>query len=193
MDSLLELIRARRAELEVTAALGRDDEKAQRLEASFIDFVEAAWPAIDPAEYQRCWAIDELGEHLQAVVRGDIRDLLVNFRPRCAKTTVAPIFFPAGVWAPWSRSFLIERRVRFLCGSYNHDLSLTNSNSTRRLILSPWYQSLWGHRFNFRDDQNTKTKFDTSAGGSRLATSVGGSLLGIGGDILIVDDPHNTE
>src|SRR5262249_47966282 len=52
---------------------------------------------------------------------------------------------------------------------------------------------LWGHRFKFREDQNTKTKFDTSAGGSRLATSVGGSLLGIGGDVLTVDDPHNTE
>src|SRR5262249_48011286 len=26
----------------------------------------------------------------------------------------------------------------------------------------------------------------------RLATSVGGSLLGLGGDIIIIDDPHNT-
>ena len=56
MDSLLELIRARRAELEAAAARGRDDEEAYRLEGSFIDFVEAGWPAIDPAEYQRCWA-----------------------------------------------------------------------------------------------------------------------------------------
>jgi predicted phage terminase large subunit-like protein len=42
-----------------------------------------------------------------------------------------------------------------------------------------------------RDDQNTKVQVDNSAGGSRLATSVGGTLLGIGGDILVVDDPHN--
>jgi len=194
MDSnLLELIRARRAELEAAAARGRDDELAQQLEGSFIDFVEAAWPALDPAEYQRCWAIDALCEHLQAVSEGQIRHLLVNAPPRCSKTTVASIFFPAWTWAQSERTFLKGPQVRFLCGSYNHDLSLTNSNSTRRLILSPWYQSLWGHRFNFRDDQNTKTKFDTSVGGSRLATSVGGSLLGIGGDIIVVDDPHNTE
>jgi hypothetical protein len=44
-----------------------------------------------------------------------------------------------------------------------------------------------------RVDQNTKAQFDNSAGGSRLATSVGGSLLGLGGDIIVVDDPHNTE
>src|SRR5262249_8289997 len=82
MDSLLELIRARPAELEVTAAPGRDDEQAQRLVGSFIDFVEAAWPAIDPAEYQPCWAIDALCEHLQAVSEGQIRHLLVNAPPR---------------------------------------------------------------------------------------------------------------
>jgi predicted phage terminase large subunit-like protein len=193
MNSLLELIRTRRAELEAAAALGRDDEQAQRLEASLIDFVEAAWPALDPAEYQSCWAIDALCEHLQALSEGQIRNLLVNISPRTGKTTIASVCFPAWLWAQSARTFLKGPQVRFLCGSYNHDLSLNNSNMTRRLILSPWYQSLWGHRFKFRDDQNTKTKFDTSAGGSRLATSVGGSLLGIGGDVLIVDDPHNTE
>src|SRR5215831_15709339 len=168
-------------------------EKAERLEASLINFVEAAWPAIDPAEYQPCWAIDALCEHLQAVSEGQIRNLLVNIPPRCGKTTIASVCYPAWTWAQSGISFLRGPQVRFLCGSYNHELSLTNSNLTRRLILSPWYQGLWGHRFKFREDQNTKTKFDTSAGGSRLATSVGGSLLGIGGDILIVDDAHNTE
>lgn len=31
--------------------------------------------------------------------------------------------------------------------------------------------------------------FETSAGGGRLATSVGGTLTGRGGDIIIIDDP----
>ena len=44
--------------------------------------------------------------------------------------------------------------------------------------------------YTFRDDQNnTKVQVGDSAGGSRLATSVGGTLLGIGGDVLVVDDP----
>jgi predicted phage terminase large subunit-like protein len=168
-------------------------EKAEHLEASFIDFVREAWPAIDSAPYQQCWAIDALAEHLQAIVEGKIRKLLVNYPPRCAKTNVTSISLPAFIWAQSEISFLKGPQVRFLAGSYNHDLSLTNSNMTRRLILSPWYQSLWGHRFKFREDQNTKTKFDTSAGGSRLATSVGSSLLGIGGEYVIIDDPHNVE
>jgi predicted phage terminase large subunit-like protein len=52
---------------------------------------------------------------------------------------------------------------------------------------------LWGTRFSFVDDQNTKFNYANSEQGARQATSVGGSLLGLGGDILIADDLNNTE
>lgn len=165
----------------------------ERYEEDFLSFVEAAWPSIDPSEYKSCWAIDALCEHLQAVADGEISRLLVNFPPRCGKTNVTSICFPAWVWARSHLSFRSGPQVRFLCGSYNHDLALGNSNMSRRLIMSRWYQSLWGSRFFLQSDQNTKTKFDTSKGGSRYSTSVSGSLLGIGGDVILVDDPHNTE
>jgi len=96
------------------------------------------------------------------------------------------------IWAQRERSYLKGPQVKFLCGSYGHSLSMLNSNLCRRLILSGWYQRLWGHRFTLRQDQNTKLQFDTNVGGSRIATSVGGSLLGLGGDIVVLDDPHDT-
>jgi hypothetical protein len=40
---------------------------------------------------------------------------------------------------------------------------------------------------------NLKTRFDNSATGYRLASSVGGSLTGEGGDRLVADDPHNVK
>src|SRR5215813_7817447 len=76
-------------------------EKAERLEASLIDFVKEAWPSINPAEYQPCWAIDALCEHLQAVSEGQIRNLLVNIPPRCGKTTIASVCYPAWTWAQY--------------------------------------------------------------------------------------------
>lgn len=166
-------------------------EDAERVEASFIDFVEAAWPSIDSAEYQPSWAIEGLCEHLQAVTEGQILRLLINFPPRSGKTLVSSVCWPAWVWARAARSFWSGPGVKFLCGSYSDKLTLQNSNMCRRLIQSPWYQARWGKRFNLRLDQNTKTQFDTSEGGSRIATSVGGTLLGIGGDIVCVDDGHN--
>ena len=162
------------------------------LEGSLISFVEGAWPSLDPTEYQSCWAIDALCEHLQAVTDGQIKKLLVNFPPRCGKTLVTSVCFPAWTWARSEQSYLSGPQVRFLCGSYNDDLRLQNSTKQRRLLLTPWYQKRWGKRFKITLDQNTKTQFDTSAGGSRISTSARGSLLGIGGDVVLIDDPHNT-
>jgi len=46
----------------------------------------------------------------------------------------------------------------------------------------------WGKKVVIREDQNMKEQFDLMALGSRIATSVGGLLLGIGGDVVCVDD-----
>jgi hypothetical protein len=168
-------------------------EERDELEGSLLKFVEGAWSSLDPSEYQSCWAIDALCEHLQAVTEGQIRKLLVNFPPRCGKTLVTSVCFPAWTWARNVQSFLSGPQVRFLCGSYNDDLSLQNSTKHRRVLLTPWYQRRWGKRFKITFDQNTKTQFDTSAGGSRISISARGSLLGIGGDVVLIDDPHNTK
>jgi len=180
------------AEQRLNAELRRRRERLG-LESRLTEFVRAAWPSIDRSAYAESWAIDGLCEHLEAVTLGHIKKLLVNFPPRCGKTNVVSICWPAWTWARRQQSFTSGSAVRFLCGSYNHDLALQNSNKTRRLILSPWYQERWGKTFGLREDQNTKSQFDNDKGGSRIATSVGGTLLGIGGDIICVDDPHNTE
>jgi len=65
--TLLELIRQVRAQRQATDVL---EGERLRLEGSLVDFVEAAWPYIDAAEYQPNWAIDALCEHLQAVTEG---------------------------------------------------------------------------------------------------------------------------
>lgn len=168
-------------------------EQRERYEESLSEFVQGAWPSIDSAEYKPSWAIDAMCDHLEAVTLGHISRLLINVPPRCSKTTIASICWPAWTWARSQKSYWSGPSVKFMCASYNAALSLTNSNSSRRLLTSPWFQENWGSRFILRDDQNTKTKFDNTAGGTRLSTSVGGSLLGIGGDIIVIDDPHNTE
>ena len=166
-------------------------EERDELEGSLLSFVEGAWSSLDPSAYQPCWAIDALCEHLQAVTEGQIRKLLVNFPPRCGKTLSPRFAFPLGRGRGSEQTYLSGPQVRFLCGSYNDDLSLQNSTKHRRLLLSPWYQKRWGKRFTITLDQNTKTQFDTSKGGSRISTSARGSLLGIGGDVVLIDDPHN--
>jgi predicted phage terminase large subunit-like protein len=190
LDPLLARIDQAIAE-RIAAQGSAEDEDALRLEGDFVAFIEAAWPHVDPSPYQSNWAIDGLAQHLEAVANGEIKRLLVNYPPRAGKTSVASIMFPAWIWAQRQRAYLKGPQVKILTGSHGHALSILNSTVCRRLILSPWYQSMFGHRWSLREDQNSKLQFDNTAGGTRIATSVGSSLLGLGGDAIIIDDPHD--
>lgn len=168
-------------------------ETKEDCEYSLHEFIKTAWPYLDSSEFKDCWALQALCEHLEAVTYGEIRRLLINLPPRVMKTTSSSVCWPAWTWIQSRRLFTSGPQVRFLCGSYNASLALQAANKERRLILSPWFQANWGDRFTLTEDQAAKAHFDNTQGGSRISTSVGGTLLGIGGDIIDVDDPHNTE
>lgn len=162
-------------------------------EKSLYDFTKQAWSCIESGDFTDGWHIQAMCEHLEAINRGEIKRLLINIPPRMLKTSLCSIIWPSWVWAQRNDSNLMGPQVNFLCGSYGHLLAMGISLKMRRLITSNWYKDNWGNRFSLTNDQNTKGQYDNDRGGSRIATSVGGSLLGIGGNILIADDPHNTE
>lgn len=170
-------------------------EQREECQMSLRSFVECAWPHTDPSPFMSNWALDAVSDHLEGVMLGHIPKLLINIPPRCSKTTIVSIMFPAWIWLRFSKELispLSGPQVRFLCASYSDKLTLLSSNSFRRLIDSDWYR-IMNPELSFKSDQNTKSHMDNSYGGSRQSTSVGGSLLGLGGDILIADDLNNTE
>lgn len=170
-------------------------------EDSLVTFLEHGWRYIDGHPYQPGWHLEAVAEHLEAVTRGQIRRLVINIPPRMTKSSLVSVAWPAWTWAQRpgdeggmasSVSPLSGPHVQFLSASYANSLSLRDSVKHRRLVQSPWYQELWGDRYYLAGDQNAKQRFDNSAGGYRLSTSVTGALTGEGGDIIVVDDPHNT-
>lgn len=167
----------------------RDLDRAE-FEDSLYAFLMNGWKYIDPAPFAHGWPIEAVAEHLQAVVDGEIKRLIINIPPRCAKSSLTSVAFPAFTWAQRRVSDTSGPGVQFLHASYSQILTLRDSTKCRRLIESPWYQSLWGDRFQLMADQNTKSRFDNDKGGSRLSTSVGSSLTGEGGNIIVVDDPN---
>ena len=167
----------------------RDLDRAD-CEDSLYTFLLNGWKYIDPAPFAHGWPIEAVAEHLQAVVDGEIKRLIVNIPPRCAKSSLTSVAFPAFTWAQRRKSDTSGPGVQFLHASYSQILTLRDSTKCRRLIESPWYQTLWGDRFHLMADQNTKSRFDNDKGGSRLSTSVGSSLTGEGGNIIVVDDPN---
>ena len=170
-------------------------EERERLEGSLIDFFAGAWPHIDPAPYSPNWHLDAIAEHLEAVSFGEIKRLVINIPPRHAKTLLASVAWNAWTWAqePDAEYPLIGPQVKFLCLSYGGQLILDIATTTRRLIQSKWYRDRWGDRVNLQADQEAKHKFDTTAGGTRISSSFGGAVLGRGGDIKLIDDPHKLD
>jgi predicted phage terminase large subunit-like protein len=159
-------------------------------EESLYLFLRAAWRQIDPSHWVDGWPIEAIAEHLEAVVDGEIKRLLINIPPRCSKSSLCSVAFPAWTWAQSVAGPTSGPGVPFLHASYAHQLSLRDSVKCRRLIESPWYQSYWGGRFDLTGDQNTKSRFGNTKGGERLITSIGAGVTGEGGNIIVIDDPN---
>jgi predicted phage terminase large subunit-like protein len=178
-------------------SLDHIDAKAQLLdldradcEESLYVFYKNAWKFIDPAPWKDAWAIDAICEHLQAIVDGQIRRLIINCPPRIGKSSLTSVAFPAWTWAQAHKSHTSGAGVPYLYGSYNDKLSLRDSVKCRRLIESKWYVDRWGNRFKLTSDQNTKGRFTNDQGGERLITSISAGVTGEGGNIICIDDPN---
>ncbi len=130
------------------------------------------------------WHLEAICDHLEAVSRGDISQLIINIPPRFMKSLAVSVFWPAWDW-------LRDPTIRWLFSSYGMDLSIRDSVKCRRLIQSSWYHNNWKDRYSLTGDQNAKQRFENSKTGYRIATSVDGTGTGEGGDRIVVDDPHS--
>lgn len=166
--------------VEQLQALVRQETK-ELCEGSLHYFIKKAWPILEEVDFIDGWHIAAIAAHLEALRRSEILNLLINQPPGTMKSLECAVFFPAWCWTT-------EPGMRFAYASYDVQLSIRDSVKCRHLIESPWYQELWGDRVKLVSDQNMKTLFQTTEGGWRLATSVGGRGTGEHPDIWFVDD-----
>lgn len=156
-------------------------------EDSLYAFFKQAWPSMEGGTpFVDGWHIGAIAEHLEAVTKRQIKRLLINIPPRSGKSSLISAAFPAWVW-------IHNASEKFMYASYASALSLEHSLKCRRLIEAPWYQERWGDLYQLASDQNAKGFFENTAGGYRIATSVGASATGRGASILVCDDPNNAQ
>ncbi len=168
------------------AVLGEECEQER---GGLLPFIELMWDILEPQRpFIRGWAVEAICDHLEAVHRGEIRNLLMNVPPGFMKSMTTNVFFPAWEWGPRNRPDL-----RYVGASYSENLTIRDNRRCRQLLMSSRFQALWGSRFRLTDDQNAKVRYDTDKTGFKIATSVGGLGTGERGDRFIVDDPHNVK
>ena len=125
------------------------------------------------------WHLDAIALQLERISAGDIHRLIVTIPPRHLKSIMISI-----AWVAWRLGKAPE--LRFICLSYSSELAAKLSRDCRQVMQSDWYQDLFPGTVLSRA---TETELETIGGGGRFATSVGGTLTGRGGDVIIIDDP----
>jgi len=145
----------------------------------FLSFFQWCFHVLEPGSTLNMnWHHYAMACHLELVRRGEIKRLAMVAPPRTLKSLMASVAFPA---------FMLGRdpAKRVIGISHGSDLQITFSNQCRSIIDTPRYQKLFPRT---RLSKNTETEFHTTQGGYRYARSAEGSLTGIGGHILILDD-----
>lgn len=156
----------------LAAALARND---------FATFAMRASPLVNGEPLIPNWHIRAIAHKFAQIERGEIKRLLICVPPRCLKSYLASTCFPAWLLGK-------DPSKKILCASYAASLAEKFSMDTRHLMQSPWYRSVFP-RTLLHPQKLSKEEFSTTARGFRLATSVGGTLTGRGGDVIIIDDP----
>lgn len=149
---------------------------------SFPAFIRKVFYTVSPGHnYVHNWHIDCVSEHLLACEEGEIKNLIINIPPRSLKTIAVSV-----AWSAWLLGRDPTRQI--IGASYSQNLAYKDNTNARYVIESDWYRNVFPDT-QLAADQNEKRKFSTTRKGHRIATSVGGTLTGEGGDFLILDDP----
>ena len=66
---------------------------------SLAEFAKQSWHIVEPGrKYHHNWHIDAVAEHLEALIRGWIRNLIINIPPRHMKSLTTAVFWPVWTW-----------------------------------------------------------------------------------------------
>lgn len=154
------------------------------LRMKFEVFAHKAVEDLNPGiQFQPNWHIRAIDYALDRMMAGETHRLIVNLPPRHLKSLLISV-----AWVAWQLGRDPTRK--FICVSYNNDLAVNLHRLCRRVMESDWYMGVFPETRLLRAND---TELETTLGGSRFATSVGGTLTGRGADIILIDDPMKAE
>lgn len=145
----------------------------------FSSFVRFSHQILNPhARYLDNWHLQVMAEALTRVGQGKITRLIVNVPPRMGKSLCASVAFPA-----WILGRDPTRKI--ICLSGGKTLGQDLHESCAALMGSRRYKAIFEH-LRLKPEPG---RLLTGHGGYRLSMPVEAKMTGLGGDIVIMDDP----
>ena len=151
------------------------------LRTDFDVFVERCFRTLNPGKtFSRNWHHRAIAHQLERILAGDNTRLITNLPPRSLKSLIISVAFPAFVLGH-------DPSKRIIVIGYGADLSDKHARDFRMIVESPWYKRAFP---KMRIARGVEDRIETTEHGFRMSTSVMGALTGLGGDIIILDDPQ---
>ncbi|MDI3338876.1 phage terminase large subunit [Defluviimonas aestuarii] len=148
---------------------------------SLYTFARRAFAILNPGDdFVGGYYLRGLCRMLERVAAGEVTRLIITLPPRHLKSQVVSVALPA---------WLLGRNPseKVVCASYSSNLAEDFGRQTRDLMRTPFYRATFPKTL-IDPTKSAVDEFHTLAKGRRIATSVGGTLTGKGGRILICDD-----
>lgn len=165
------------SEEEILFALLRED---------LVSFIHKAFLTVVPGtKFLSNWHIQHIAWQLMRVYRGEINRLMILLPPRSLKSICTSVAFPAWVLGH-------DPTAKIICVSYAEALARKHALDCRSVVSADWFKRAF-RKTRIDASKNTELEFMTTKRGYRLATSVGGTLTGRGGNLIIIDDPLKPE
>jgi predicted phage terminase large subunit-like protein len=134
--------------------------------------------------YAPNWHHRVLADKLMELEAGESGRLMVLMPPRHGKSELASVRFPA-----WFLGRSPQRRV--IATSYSARLAENFGRKVRDIVADEKFRLVFGSGLS--GSSKAADRWETSEGGGYVAAGVGGSITGMGGDLLIVDDPFKNQ
>lgn len=151
---------------------------------NFVLFARKAFEILNPGKsLQLNWHHEAIAYHLDLAYRRKERRLLITMQPRSLKSELISVIWPAFALGH-------DPTLKFLTASYGDELAQRFARQCRDLMESDFYKLAFPKT---RLKRQAQRDLETTMNGGRFSTSVGGVVMGRGGDIMILDDGQKEE
>ena len=171
----------------------RKQVEAELCKRSFYEFFKMAVKVLEPSTpWSFNWHIEYtcniLQEEVERIIRGEkkTKDLIFSLPFRSSKSLIISVCLPS--WC-----LIKDPTLSILNVSATAELATKFSHKAKMLITSNWFEERFGQIFTLRQDSKAKSNFITDKGGGIQAFGITGTIIGSGGDLILIDDPSSPD
>ena len=141
-----------------------------------MGFIRYTMPDFQPSAHHHA-----LTEKLDQVIAGTCTRLIVTMPPRHGKSEIGSKKLPA--------YFLGKKpSLDVICATYNSELASSFGRAVRDQISDESYGNVFPS-IAIKPSDRAADRWSTTGGGAYHSAGVGGRLTGLGGSLLLIDDP----